>query len=185
MITLLQNKPGDIVRFCGESWLSNKIRKVTGDDTTHVGLLLSYVNEIEDWLIAEAYEGGDFLDGIVDVNLLQRRLNNYSGKCYISHLDPDLDIYRDSICSTAWDSRRINYDYWTLFRNVLGRQDFDISSFICSELVQHCLNRGIPREVLANYPMNESTELLFKCEICMIPGDFEDLTIIYEHERIR
>jgi len=33
--------------------------------------------------------------------------------------------------------------------------------------------------------MNESTELLFKCEICMIPGDFEDLTIIYEHERIR
>lgn len=172
-------RPGDLLGWQGAAGISAPIAFLTGSRTTHISMLLGEIQASElRWLIMEAYEGGHGIaSGCVNDNYLSDKLRGYQGRCVWYPLNPELEAYRDPICRILWDQKGKPYDYWTLFGNALGRRDLDPEAFICSELAQYALRQGIPRQVLANYPMSEEMELLFECEIAMVPGDFERLPI--------
>lgn len=119
--------PGDPITWEGDSLISRGIRVFT--HRSHASSALGEVRAGEERkLIMEADQGE------VNTRLLSEKLKDYSGRCYLHKLKPELEPYRPKIVEFLWSHLGVGYDYLSLFANILGLVSSNARQFFCSEL---------------------------------------------------
>lgn len=152
-------KTGDVIGFSGKGDVSNIIKRFTGCDISHVGIV--YRTTEDRVIIMESTslndlpdcETGERIKG-VQQQYLSDRLDSYNGQAYWYALDSDQDDFR---AMNAWleevHDNRTEYD--TLQAIGAGLDFFVpdnrecLKKLFCSELVSHALQLAgvIPDEI--------------------------------------
>lgn len=161
-------RSGDVLLFGGKGAISSTIKWFTGSRHSHCGLLL-YSSELDCVLLFESTTLSDVPGALtgeatqgVQLVALSERLKTYDGEVFVRHLSPALDSAQlRSLCSFRKEMRgrpyeeskleliRAAYDGWG------GKNEEDLSSLFCSELVAEGLQRvGVLGETK---PSNEYT----------------------------
>ena len=121
---------GDLIEWRSNTVVGWMIRRFTGRDVNHTSLALKFehFHQLTNRrFVLEALERG------IEVNLLSRRLEKFSGEAYLLRLKPEYDPYRRDIAGWALDQLGIAYDYSSLFKQILGRVSLDAKKYFCSE----------------------------------------------------
>ena len=126
-----QIKTGDMLEWRGRSVVGGLIRFFSKQQVNHTSLcvdLKEYANYQEPHkFILEAEPNG------IELNLISRQLEDYSGSVWWSPLKPGFDSKRDLIAQWALEKVGIKYDYKSLFKNIFGHVSADAKKFFCSE----------------------------------------------------
>jgi hypothetical protein len=126
-----QIKTGDMLEWRSRSALGYVIRFFSGKDKNHTSLcvdLKEYANyQYPHKFVLEAEPNG------IELNLISRLLEEYSGSVWWSPLRPEFDSKRDLIAQWALEKAGIKYDYKGLFKNIFGHVSADARHFFCSE----------------------------------------------------
>ena len=133
---------GDLLEWQSKSALGWLIRKFTGRDVNHTGLVIRFQNfDRERVYTLEALAAG------VYPNLISRRLKNHRGKVFWLQLKPKFDCLRPAIAREGMKYVGIKYDYKSLLKQAVSRVSADASTFFCSELAYLVtLEAGLPIE---------------------------------------
>lgn len=120
---------GDLIEWQSNTLLGKAISCFTGKDVNHTGLIVRFSSfDTERVYTLEALAKG------VYPNLLSRRLENHKGKVYWLQLKSKYDSYRPAIAREAMKYVGTDYDYESLFKQILTRVSAEAESFFCSEL---------------------------------------------------
>jgi len=122
-------KTGDCILWQSRSVIGWLIRKFSRGNVNHASLVisLSEYGELKDRrFLLEAL-------GEIELRLLSKRLEKFSGKVWWYPLKDKYDAYRDRMGEWALLEIGVGYDYKSLFRNILGRVSANAKEFFCSE----------------------------------------------------
>jgi len=180
-------RPGDPITWVGSGPISWGIR--LWSDRSHASSALGEVQAgVMRRLIIEADQGE------VNTRLLSQKLKGYKGRCYLHKLKPDLEEFRPAIVNFLWAHLGIEYDFMSLFGNMISRVSTNGAQFFCSELTgasvwyppekkekkKFLADPGIPRKILEKYLPNKWLELLLSGK-ALRPGGIAKLPL-YEAE---
>jgi len=121
---------GDLIEWGSNTLIGWCIRQFTGMDVNHTSLALKleHFKHLENRrFIVEALGRG------IEVNLLSKRLDKFSGTVYHLKLKPQYDRFRNDIAGWALDKLGTPYDYKNLFMQAISRVNADARQFFCSE----------------------------------------------------
>lgn len=131
---------GDLLEWSSDTALGWLIRKFTGRDVNHTGIVIRFTNfDQERVYTLEALAKG------VYPNFLSRRLSCHKGKVYWLQLKPEFDHLRADIAREGMKYVGVGYDYMALAKQAIMRVSAEASAFFCSELAyQSALEAGLP-----------------------------------------
>lgn len=146
---------GDIILFSGNSFISHLIRMATRSDYSHVGMVLKFngYDSVFLWESTKLSNVGDILSGKkkngVQITLLSERIENYNGSCVLRRLaSPSFTSAQiDSLNQLRRELRNRPYErnkkelILSLYDNAGGKNEEDLSSVFCSELVAEAYQR--------------------------------------------
>lgn len=172
-------KTGDIILFSGKGGISHGIKLVTNSKWSHVGMVLRLPDSkaVFLWESTTLSNLKDAIDGVakrgVQLVLLSDRLRTYSGEVSVRHLENheiSNDEYmklmrlREEVRNRPYEEDKIEL-IKAAYDGPFGRNEEDLSSLFCSELVAEAYQRvGLLRdENHGGLPSNEYT-----------PKDFSD-----------
>lgn len=121
-----QMKTGDLLQFSGEGLVSNIIKWKTGGKWSHSSLIIRFTDY--DRLMTFTAEPRGFMP-----ILLSRYLREYKGECWWFPLKDELEAGRLEVGKKALDMSGIEYDYASLFKQLLGSVSTNMNELFCSE----------------------------------------------------
>jgi len=127
-------RTGDLLSWSSNSIIGWLIRKVTGSDVNHSGMVIRFA-DFEEKKGASRRFTLEALGHGIDLHLISRRLESYKGAVYWDPLLPEHDDMRPLLGSTALQFVGVPYDYRSLFKNILGKVSAESSKLFCSEYV--------------------------------------------------
>jgi hypothetical protein len=123
-------KTGDLLLWRSNSLLGAAIRFFSHGNVNHASIVMCFPDYQGDdyrrWT-TEALEHGTVL------NFLSRRLNEYDGQVWWYPLKDEWDQQRCIIGRRALSMIGIEYDYSSLFKNLLGKVSAEARRLFCSE----------------------------------------------------
>jgi len=129
-------RTGDVLQWDSSSLLGNAIQFRKGGDINHTGVIIR-LQEFEGLerrvFTLEALENG------VVLNLLSRRLESFSGHCYLLPLKSEYDPQRQGIGERALSCVGIPYDYPGIIKECFGNAQMDFGRLFCSETAWYAL----------------------------------------------
>ena len=121
---------GDILGWCGTGIVSDIIKWKTGGESSHSSMII----RLKD------YEGDDIrvfqteaLARGVYPDILSRRLQDYDGKLYWYQLKDEWQTKRIEIGRRLTELWGVEYDYLSLFKQLVGKVNADARRLFCSE----------------------------------------------------
>jgi len=129
-------KTGDVLGWDSDTALGDSIQARKGGDINHTGIVLrmsEYEGQERRVFTLESLENG------VVLNLLSRRLESFSGQCYLRRLRPELDSQRTQIGERALSCVGVPYDYPGIMKELFGNAQMDLSKLFCSEMGWYAL----------------------------------------------
>jgi hypothetical protein len=125
-----QMKTGDLLQWQSDSLVGGIIRWKTGSDVNHSSMVIrlsEYEGEERRRFHTEAMERG------VYPNLLSARLDTFKGKVWWLPLKDEWDPKRVGIGRRLTEMWGREYDYGSLFRQLMGAVNADGKQLFCSE----------------------------------------------------
>jgi len=121
---------GDLLSWRSDTLLGAGIRLFTRGHVNHSSIVAD-INEYgkSRKFCLEALEGG------IELHCISRRLKNFKGKVYWHKLRNEYKDYRTEIGTAAFSRIGIDYDYGSLFRQLVGRVSLNAKKLFCSEFV--------------------------------------------------
>lgn len=121
---------GDLLSWRSSTLLGAGIRFFTNGHVNHS----SCVVDIREYgkgrkFCLEALEGG------IELQCISKRLQEFKGKVYWHKLREEYTDYRDAIGIAAFSRIGIEYDYTSIFKQLIGRVSINAKKLFCSEFV--------------------------------------------------
>jgi hypothetical protein len=172
---------GDLLEWRSKSFIGWLIRFFSKNDKNHSSLCfgldkyLRYKKHRK--FILEADASG------VNLRLLSRELNAFTGEVYYYKLKSKYDKYRPAIERWACTHAGSDYDFGSLFKNAACKTNADIRKFICSEYVFCAM---VAAGVLPQYKITDKKVIDRKGRPVKSPrpGDFSKFGIFEKPIRI-
>ena len=123
-------RTGDCILWQSNSIVGWLIRRFSKANVNHASLVISlseYGNLIDRRFLLEALGPG------IVLRLLSRRLMKFSGKVWWYPLKDEYNSHRNKIGEWALLQVGVEYDYKSLFKQMIGRVSADVKEFFCSE----------------------------------------------------
>lgn len=123
-------KSGDCLLWRSSTVIGSLIRWFTGHRVNHAGLV------VRPYKLGFFYSRRFTLEALepgVVLRLLSERLRGFDGKVWLHPLADRFDMYRNQVVTKALEQEGVPYDYWSLFRQILGRVSVESSRYFCSE----------------------------------------------------
>lgn len=155
---------GDVLEFASDTLLGKLIRWKTGHDVNHTSMIIRFQQYDTDRVfLLEALEHG------IVLNLLSKRLREFSGKVFWLPLAEQFDAKRRWIGQSALKYVGVKYDYDSILKQLVGRVSVEAHRLFCSEFV---------------YLSLRDAAMPVYCKDAPQPGEFEGLGVFDFRERI-
>lgn len=163
-------RSGDLLLWKSYTLVGWLIRFFTGHNENHSDFAIrpEKLGHFRDRRFSLGAEGNGVL-----LRLLSERLRHFKGKLWLYPLKDEFNGDRDKIITCALECEGIGYDYYSLFKQILGRVSVDADKYFCSEFCYDIYRKaGLPVPELEHAPR---------------PGDLKELKIfdkpIFLYER--
>lgn len=168
---------GDALEFDSDTLLGWAIQGCTKQHVNHTAVAMRYQlcgTNVERRYISETRK----LKGKTQVGLtyLSSKIQNHDGKVYLLRLKPKFEASRKDIGIKMQSLEGIEYDWWSLFKNIFIRPLVNADKLYCTEALQVALIRaGLLSEDFNNGRGLVPGQLL-------LTGLYEDPILIYSNK---